>query len=104
MTTLRKENVRRLDVSMDDALRVRGVQPVGYANRHAQQLLDFHGPPSDCVFQGLAFEKFHGDKRPAVLFADVVYSADVWMAQRRRRLRFPMKSRQRLRVLRHIVW
>ena len=43
------------------------------------------------------------DRRSAVFFADIMNGADVWMVQRRRRLRFSLKPRQYLRVLCHIV-
>ena len=45
----------------------------------------------------------HGDKRFAGTFANIVNRADVRMIQRRRRLRLPLKSRQRLRIRRHVI-
>src|SRR5262249_8693140 len=62
VATFCNKNVRWLDVSMDDALQVRGVQSLGHANRQVQQHFHFHWPTSDGVFQRLAFQKFHGDE------------------------------------------
>src|SRR5215831_18038292 len=67
MIAFSDENVRWLDVSMDNPLRMSRVQPFGYANRHIQQRFQFHGPTSNDVFQGLAPQKLHGDKSPAVM-------------------------------------
>jgi hypothetical protein len=56
-----------------------GIQPFSYANRYIQQRFQFHGPTSDDVFQGLAFQKFHGNEGFAVIFSDVVDGANVRM-------------------------
>src|SRR5262245_14803946 len=79
MATFSNEKVRRFDVAVNDSFRVRGVQPVCYANRHIQQLFQFHGATSDDVLQSFAFQKLHGDKCSAVLFAYVVDGANVRM-------------------------
>src|SRR5215471_2764494 len=99
MATFRKENVRWLDVSMDDALRVRGVQPVCYVNRHIEQRFWFHRAASDGVFQRLTFEKFHCDERSAVLFANVVDRADIGMVQCGSGFGFAAKPFERLRIV-----
>src|SRR6516164_11772161 len=75
MITFNNENVRWLDVSMDDALRVGGIQSLGHANRHLQQRFQFHGATSDGVFQGPAFQELHRDEAPTILFANLVDSA-----------------------------
>ena len=49
-----------------------------------------------------ALQKFHGDKRLLLLFANVVNGADVGMIQRRGCLRFAPKTRQGLRIARQI--
>src|SRR5215469_17383118 len=103
IATFGNEDVRWFDVAVDNSLRVCGVQSVRYTNRHFEQGFQFHRAASNCVFQRLTFEKFHCDKRSAVLSADVVYGADVWMVERRCCLRLSLKARQRLWVLRYIV-
>src|SRR5215471_2446134 len=82
MVTFSNEKVRRFDVAVDDTFRVRRIQSVCYANRHIQDLFQFHGPTTDDVLQSFAFKKLHGDECSAVLFANVVNSADVGMVQR----------------------
>jgi hypothetical protein len=79
---LGKEDIRRFDVSMDNAFRVRGVQPFGYLYRNLQYRLQFQRATGNHVFQSFAFQIFHGDERSAVFFPDVMNRADVRMVQR----------------------
>ena len=46
----------------------------------------------------LAFQQFHGDKRLAFVFVDVMNGADVGVIESRRRLSFALKPLQRLTV------
>ena len=55
------------------------------------------------MLQRLAVQKFHGQKRPPAVFADVIYRADVRMVQRRCRFRLAPKTFERLRVMRHFI-
>ena len=78
------EDVRRLEVAVDDALRRarrrarrRSASP-GRAPRRAGI-----GPRVNAVLQRLALEQLHRDERPAVVVADVVNGADVRVVQRR---------------------
>jgi hypothetical protein len=50
------------------------------------------------VFQGDAFEEFHGDESLAVLLTDIVDGADVGMVERRGGLGFALKTGEGLRV------
>src|SRR5262249_47672968 len=79
VATFRNKNVRWLDVSMDDALQVRSVQPISYADRHIEQSSQFHRAASDGVFKGPSFQKLHGDKGRTVFLADVVNCTDIRM-------------------------
>ncbi len=97
MTALSHKKVGRLDVAMDDALGMRRVERIGNLDRQRQQRVQFHGTPGDHVLQGHAIEILHGDKRLAVLLANVVNRADVGMVQRRSRLRLALKASERLR-------
>ena len=83
MSTVRNEDIRWLDVSTNDALRVRGVQPLGHSNRHIQQVLEFRGLTGSGVLEGFAFQILHGNEAPFVLLADFVDDADVRVVQRR---------------------
>ena len=93
MTALGNKNVRWLDVSMDDAFRVRRVQPIGHSNRHIQQRFQFHWMPRDGVLQRLPVQKFHGNEGFAIFLTDVVNRANVWMVQCRSSLGFALKTR-----------
>ena len=61
------------------------------------------GTPGDHVLQGHALEILHGDKRLAVLLANVVNGADVGMVQRRSRLRLALKAAERLGIPGHFI-
>ncbi len=97
------EDIRRLDIAVDDALRMRHIEGVGNFNGEVLQILQFHRAARDGVFQRLAFQIFHGDEGGAILLADIMDRADVGMIQGRGGLRFALKARQRLRVLGNLI-
>src|SRR5262245_54606698 len=65
------ENIRRLDVAMDDALRMRSVERIGELNGDVEQVLDFQRSAVDAIAEALAFERLHHDVRRAVIVADI---------------------------------
>ena len=99
VSALGDENVGGLDVAMDDAFAVRGVERVGDFDGEAEQDIHFERTAGDAMLQGQAVEILHGDEGLAVLFADVVDGADVGMVQRGSGLGFAAKALQRLAVL-----
>ncbi len=99
LAALDEKNIRGLDVAMDDAFGVRGVEAIRDLNAGVQQLGDLDGLAVDAMFERLAFEQFHGDERAAVEIADIVDGADVGMIQRGRGARFAAKTLDGLRVL-----
>src|SRR5215467_14372665 len=62
------EDVRWLDVAVDDSFRVCGVQTVGHTYPHIQQRFEFHRPTRNHMLESLALQKFHGDESLTVLF------------------------------------
>jgi hypothetical protein len=56
MATFGNDDVCWLDVSVNDSLRVRGVQTVGNSDRHTQQRFQFHRPTADDVLQRVSGE------------------------------------------------
>ncbi len=76
------EDVCRLDVAMDDAFAVGGVEGVGHADRQVEQSIDRERAHGDAVLQGDALQKLHRDKGPAVVLVDVVNRADVRVVER----------------------
>ena len=103
VAALGDEDVGGLDVAMDDAFAVGGVERVGDLNGEIEQIVEFHGAAGDGVLQGLAVEKFHGDEGFAVGFADIVNRADVGMVQGGCGLSFSLEAREGLRVFRDVV-
>src|ERR1700722_7626637 len=103
MTTLGNEYIRRLDVAMNDALGVRGIESVGNLDGQREQSLDFHRAVANAVPEGVAVEIFHSDESLVLVFTDVVNRANVGMIQGRRRFGFPAEAAQGLRVSGDIV-
>ena len=97
VSTLGDENVRRLDVAMNDALGVRRIQCIGNFNGKREDIFVVQRPP-DAVFQCHAVQKFHGDECLAILLANFIYGADVGMIQCGRGLGFTLKTGECLRV------
>src|SRR5215831_4198821 len=59
LPAIRDENVRGLDVAMDDAFLVRSVQGVSGLNRQLQHLFDFQRLALDAMLKGLALQVLH---------------------------------------------
>ena len=62
VAALGDENVGGLDVAVNDALGVSGVERVGDFDGQRKKPFDFEGTAGDAVLQGHAFEIFHGDE------------------------------------------
>ncbi len=77
------EDVRRLDVAMDDALLVRGLQPVANLNPDVQQFVERKRSLAcgvrQAVPQSLPFQQLHNHEGPSLMFAEFVDRADVGM-------------------------
>ena len=103
VAALGDENIGGLDVAVNDAFGVRGVERVGDFDGEREQVFDVQRAAGDAVLERLAVEKFHGDEGLAVLLADVVNGADVRMVQRGGGLRFALETGERLRIARDIL-
>ena len=100
MTAFGYKNVGRLDVAMHDPLRVRRIQGIGNLDADRKQRIQLHRTVADEMFQRGAVQVFHDDERFAVLLADVINSAYVWMVQGRCGLCLSLKAGECLRVAR----
>jgi hypothetical protein len=102
LTALGHENVRRLDVPMDDALGVGRVQRIGNLNRQLQHFLRPEWLPGKALLQGLPLQILHGDEGLAFVLANLVNRADIGMVECRGGPCFPLETLQRLMVLRQL--
>src|SRR5579863_6827447 len=101
MSALGYEDVRGLNVAMNDASRVSGVERVGHFDGKRQQQIGFEGMAGDAILQHDTIEKLHGDKRLAILLADVINGADVGVVQGGSSLGFAAKAGESLGVTGH---
>jgi hypothetical protein len=73
------EDVGGLNVTMDDASGVRGVQCICDFNGQRQQTLCVQWPSGNAMLQRHAVQKLHRDKGLVSMLADLVNGADVRM-------------------------
>jgi hypothetical protein len=97
------EDIARLDVAVDDALRVGCIQRVGNLDRQTKQDFDLDRSSGDAMFQGHAIEKFHGDERIAGLFTDVMDGADIGMVERAGGLSLALEAVQGLGIASDLI-
>ena len=97
------EDVGGLDVAVNNALAVRGLQSFGDFDGEREQAFDVHGTAGDAMLQGYAVQKFHGNERLLAVLADFVDGADVGMIESRGGACLAAEALQRLRVARHFV-
>jgi len=92
------EKIGGLDVAMDDAGGVGGVEAVGNLDAPIEERFDVERAAGDIVFQSLAVEKFHGDEVAAFEFVNFVDGANIRVIQGGGGLRFTLETFQSLRV------
>src|ERR1051325_3954965 len=81
-----EDDVRALDVAVDDALLVRGGEACGDLPRDREELGGVERPAPDPLRERLPLAVLHDDERLAILrLIDFVDRGDVWMPHRRRR-------------------
>ncbi len=68
---------------MNDAFGMGGIERVRDLDAEVEDEVDGQRLAVDAVLERLSFEKFHGQKGPALLFADVIDGADVGVVQSR---------------------
>ena len=62
LIALSDENVGGLDVAVNDAFGVSGIEGIGDLDGEVEQTIELHGLAVDCALEGLAFEQLHGDE------------------------------------------
>jgi hypothetical protein len=99
IATFGDENVGGLDVAVDDALGMSGIESVGDLDRVSEELIELDRAADDDVLEGGAIEKLHGDESFAGVFADVVNGADIRVVERGGGAGFALEALQRLGVV-----
>ncbi len=97
------ENIGGLDVAMNDAFGVSGVEGVGNVSADFEKALDFDGRVGDDVLERGAFHVFHDDEDAAVVFLDVVDGADVRMVEGGGGASFSLEALEGLWILGDVV-
>ena len=80
-TVIRHKDVRWLDVSMDDALRMRGVESIGDLDAQLEHRFALLRLASDHVPERLPLQQFHGDEGSPIGLVNLVDRADVRVVQ-----------------------
>src|SRR5206468_3189888 len=83
LTALSDEDVGRLDVTMNDALGMRGFERLGELNADIEQAIKRQGRTKQLVIKALAFEQFHRDERLAVRVFNRVDGTNIRVVQGR---------------------
>ena len=104
LSTAVEEDVGRLQIAVDDSLRVSGLERIRHLDRHRDELSDVDRSSPHLLEKGLTLEKLHDDEVRALVLFDCVDSADTRVVQRRSSTRFALKALQRSLVLRHFLW
>src|ERR1700678_896100 len=99
VAALGNKNVCRIDIAMNNAMRVRRVQRVRDLDSEQQQSFNFQRTPGNAVHQGHPVQKLHGDERFAVLLTNVVHRTNIRMVQRRCGFGFELKAGERLWIM-----
>src|SRR6266478_7971411 len=99
LTSIRDEDVRWLDVPMDDALRMCRVESVGNLNAQIEHRFDLQRLAIDPMPERLPLQQFHGDEGSPIGLVNLVDRADVGMVQRGRGFGLTLKTAESLCVV-----
>ena len=102
VSALGDEDVGGLDIAMDDAFAMGGIEGVGDLDRQAEQHIHFQRTAGDAMLEGQAVQVLHGNEGLAILFANVVDGADVGVVQGGRRFGLTPEALQCLTILSHV--
>src|SRR5205085_10521899 len=93
------EDVCRLDVAMNDALGMCGIERVRDLDTKLQYRPDFQPLRIHHVLECLALEQFHDNESAVLDFIDVIDRANVWVIKSGRSPGFASQALERLRRL-----
>jgi hypothetical protein len=95
----RDDDIRRLQIAMDDAGRVRGTKRFADVGGVLECRSQRHCAVTDHVCQRRPSDQLHHQSSVIADIDHVVERRDVWMIERRQRLRFAVKARQQVGVV-----
>ena len=95
--------VRRLDVPVDDALRMCRVESIGNLDAQIEYCVDLQGFAIDHVPERLPLQQFHRDEGSPIDFIDFIDRTDVRMVQGGRSLRLPLETAESMYVVGEFV-
>ena len=101
-----QHDVGGLEIAMDDALRVRGVERIGDLPRDRERFVDVLSIPlarssaGHPVRERLPRDQLEHERANALRFFEPVNARDVWMVERRQEPRFAVEPLQALGILR----
>src|SRR5205823_14281305 len=98
MAALGDKDVSRLNVSVNDALRVCGIERVSDFCCERKQAFGFERLATDKMAEREAIQIFHRDEGPALVLADVGDRANIRMAQSGGSLGFATETSERLGI------
>src|SRR5580704_1959281 len=82
MPAFRYKDVGWLDIAVDDAFTVSGIQRIGNLNGQPQLDIGFDRFSCDAMLKGHAFKKLHDEEGTTILLADVIDGADIGVIER----------------------
>ena len=98
LPTLGDEDIGGLDVPVDKTFRVCGLEGVSKLDAEVQKLVQLEWLGGNSVLQRLTFQVLHDNERLALVFADIINSADVRVVKGRGGSSFPLKALQGLMI------
>src|ERR1039457_1856641 len=93
--SLVKEDVCRLDVTVNDPFGVSGLEGVSELDADIEQAVERQGPTAQLGIEALALQQLHSDERLALGALDRIYGANVGMVQGRGSASFEQKAVER---------
>src|SRR5205823_8498626 len=102
LTALSDEDVGRLDVTMNDALGMRGFESLGELNADIEQTIKWQRRTEQLVIKALAFEQFHRNKGLPVRVFNRVDGTNIRVIQGRGGAGLEQKAIKRSGVAGHV--
>jgi hypothetical protein len=95
--------VRGLEIAMDDALALGGLEPLGDLEKERERLGDRKSAAGDAIGERLAFDQLHRQKADSVVGLGAVERGDVLMVERRQNARLALEAGEPFGVVRDVV-